>query len=62
MQIIRQFNPVTIYHDYVSEHNKHRVELNLYFEDIVLNIDFDVIILKLRLPAVLTLANRYTHT
>ena len=33
MQIIRQFNPVTIYHDYVPEHNKHRVELNLYFED-----------------------------
>jgi len=32
-QIIHQFNPVIIYHDYVQDFNKHRVELHMEFRD-----------------------------
>ena len=32
-QIIQQFNPVIIYHDYVSEVNKHKVELHMEFRE-----------------------------
>jgi DNA-directed RNA polymerase II subunit RPB2 len=32
-QIIQQFNPVIIYHDFVPEANKHRVELHINFQD-----------------------------
>ena len=32
-QTVKQFNPVVIYHDYNMEHNKHRVELHLEFQD-----------------------------
>ena len=35
-EIIQQFNPVTIYHDFLPEHNKHRIELQMSFGDYII--------------------------
>ena len=35
-EIIQQFNPVTIYHDFLPEHNKHKVELQMSFGDYII--------------------------
>ena len=32
-EIIRQFNPVTIYYDYSEQHNKHKLKLEFEFND-----------------------------